>query len=88
MFVRGVQADLGYIWSSVLSVLNLSLDTTVAVLPSTGSGGLSTSAICPMHGPVVRSSLTELVREYNQVRPPLARCRWAPGSAQRPRVCP
>jgi len=71
-----LQADLGYIWSSVLSVLNLSLETTVSVLPSAEGAGLSTSAICPMHGPLVRSSLTELVREYKQVRPPLVCGCW------------
>ena len=34
--------------------------------------GMVAAALCPMHGPVVRSSVTELVGQYRQGSPPFA----------------
>eukprot|EP01018_Ginkgo_biloba_P021910 Gb_29526 [translate_table: standard] len=61
-----VKADVKYILSSMLSSLNLSVSTSAAVSgPLNAEGIFVTAAICPIHGPVVRYALTELVREYN-----------------------
>lgn len=66
-----VKADLGFIWSSLLSALSLDLSTVSSLRLSAGAterldDKIVTAAICPLHGPIVRSSVTELVREYNQ----------------------
>eukprot|EP00850_Spirogloea_muscicola_P022490 SM000298S10944 [mRNA] locus=s298:99792:103905:+ [translate_table: standard] len=62
-----VRADLGYLWNAVLGALNLPVDKAAA-LAGGGSrrddGALVAAALCPLHGPIVRASLTELVREY------------------------
>lgn len=36
--------------------------------------GTVAAALCPMHGPVVRSSVTELVRQYRWVPPKVKEC--------------
>eukprot|EP00850_Spirogloea_muscicola_P021222 SM000241S08511 [mRNA] locus=s241:361:5714:+ [translate_table: standard] len=62
-----VRADLGYLWNAVLGALNLPVEKAAA-LAGGGSqrddGALVAAALCPLHGPIVRASLTELVREY------------------------
>eukprot|EP00897_Mesotaenium_endlicherianum_P006389 jgi/Mesen1/5779/ME000293S04930 len=60
-----VKADLGYVWNAVLGALKLDLRSSAALARTTQSltDGITTAALCPLHGPVVRSSLTELVRD-------------------------
>lgn len=60
-----LKADLQYVISSVLSALKLPIGTTALLSSGSAQGkDLVCAALCPLHGPVVRSSLTELVREY------------------------
>eukprot|EP00271_Cylindrocystis_brebissonii_P010301 TRINITY_DN26466_c0_g1_i1.p1 TRINITY_DN26466_c0_g1~~TRINITY_DN26466_c0_g1_i1.p1 ORF type:complete len:789 (-),score=133.43 TRINITY_DN26466_c0_g1_i1:533-2827(-) len=62
-----VKADLGFIWTSMAQALNLAVQPpSFLTKQQTSAGGLPVAAICPLHGPVVRSSLTELVREYRE----------------------
>uniref|UniRef100_A0A0C9QSI8 TSA: Wollemia nobilis Ref_Wollemi_Transcript_11735_3005 transcribed RNA sequence n=1 Tax=Wollemia nobilis TaxID=56998 RepID=A0A0C9QSI8_9CONI len=61
-----VKADVKYILSTMLSSLNLPLSTSAAISGSLKAEGIFvTAAICPIHGPIVQYTLTELVREYN-----------------------
>lgn len=39
--------------------------------PAAAEGVIVVKALAPIHGPVVRSTVTELVREYREVRDPL-----------------
>ncbi|CAI5525610.1 unnamed protein product [Closterium sp. Naga37s-1] len=70
-----VKADVGFIFSRLLSALNLDINTAAnlrlkvgsdkkGVVPGVGGEPLVTAAICPLHGPIIRNSVTELVREY------------------------
>ena len=62
------QADVQYVLSSVLSALKLPIDKAAFLSSGITQGeDLVCAAICPLHGPVVRSSVTELVREYRVV---------------------
>jgi flavorubredoxin len=62
-----LKADMMYIASSVLGALNLPV-TKSPLLKNFGTeeGAVVTAAICPLHGPIVRTSITELVREYGE----------------------
>lgn len=61
-----IKADVRYILSAVLSALNLPISKAAGFAENRKSDGLLvTSALCTMHGPVVRTTLTELVREYH-----------------------
>ncbi|CAM6110251.1 unnamed protein product [Calypogeia fissa] len=62
-----LKADMIYIASSVLGALNLPVSKS-PLLKNFGAekGAVVTAAICPLHGPIVRTSLTELVREYDE----------------------
>lgn len=61
-----VKTDVKYILSTMLSSLNLPMGISTAVSdPLRTEGVFVTAAICPIHGPIVRYTLTELVREYN-----------------------
>ncbi|BBM97221.1 protein MpFLV1 [Marchantia polymorpha subsp. ruderalis] len=57
-----VKEDMKFIFSTVLSAFNLPISK--GMLAGSLGDKLVTAAICPLHGPIVRSSLTELVREY------------------------
>ncbi|CAI5536631.1 unnamed protein product [Closterium sp. Naga37s-1] len=70
-----VKADVGFIFSRILSALNLDIGTAAnlrlkvgsdkkGAVPGVGGEPLVTAAICPLHGPIIRNSVTELVREY------------------------
>ncbi|KAG0569774.1 hypothetical protein KC19_6G115700 [Ceratodon purpureus] len=60
-----LKADVQYVLSSVLSALKLPIDKAAFLSSGITQGeDLVCAAICPLHGPVVRSSVTELVREY------------------------
>ncbi|XP_057817731.2 uncharacterized protein LOC131030829 isoform X1 [Cryptomeria japonica] len=60
-----VKADVKYILSTVLGSLKLPLSTSTAISGSLKAEGVFiTAAICPIHGPIVQYTLTELVREY------------------------
>lgn len=57
-----------YVLSTIFSALKLPIDKAARLSPGSRPGEkLVCAAICPLHGPVVRSSLTELVREYRAV---------------------
>lgn len=61
-----MKTDAKYIFSTMLSSLNLPVHLSTAVSgPLRTEGIFVTAAICPIHGPIVRYTLTELVREYN-----------------------
>lgn len=61
-----MKTDAKYIFSTMLSSLNLPVHISTAVSGSLRTEGVFvTAAICPIHGPIVRYTLTELVREYN-----------------------
>eukprot|EP01018_Ginkgo_biloba_P028829 Gb_06517 [translate_table: standard] len=61
-----VKANLKYIFSSMLSSLNLSVSASAAVSgPLNVEGIFVIVAICPIHGPVVRYAMIEFVGEYN-----------------------
>ncbi|GBG87344.1 hypothetical protein CBR_g45404 [Chara braunii] len=64
------KADLSFVWSSIMRLLNLSPDKAAALArmqaDGDSNGALVVSAICPIHGPIVRTAVTELVREYRQ----------------------
>lgn len=64
-----LQADMQYIISTVFSALKLPIDKAAVLSSGISPQGqdLVCAAICPLHGPIVRSSLTELVREYRAV---------------------
>jgi flavorubredoxin len=55
-----------YVLSTVLSALKLPIAEAAMLSPGSAKE-LVCAAICPLHGPIVRSSLTELVREYRVV---------------------
>ncbi|KAL2649642.1 hypothetical protein R1flu_017770 [Riccia fluitans] len=57
-----VKEDMKYIFSTVLRSLNLPVSKSL--LSEGLVDKLITTAICPIHGPIVRSTVTELVREY------------------------
>ncbi|KAL3701994.1 hypothetical protein R1sor_020016 [Riccia sorocarpa] len=57
-----VKEDMKYIFSTVLRSLNLPVSKSL--LSDGVVEKLVTTAICPIHGPVVRSTVTELIREY------------------------
>lgn len=60
-----IKSDLQFIVSSVLSALKLPIEKAAMLSSGLYQGeDLVCAAICPLHGPIVRSSLTELVREY------------------------
>lgn len=60
-----LKADVRFILSSVFTALNLPISKTTGLAKNQRSEGLLVaSALCPLHGPVVRSTITELVREY------------------------
>lgn len=60
-----VEADVQYVLSTIFSALKLPIDRAARLSPGSRPGEeLVCAAICPLHGPIVRSSLTELVREY------------------------
>ncbi|KAI5056678.1 hypothetical protein GOP47_0028496 [Adiantum capillus-veneris] len=60
-----IKADVRFILSTVFSALNLPINKAAGLAKDQRSEGLLvTSALCPIHGPVVRSTITELVREY------------------------
>ncbi|KAH7281380.1 hypothetical protein KP509_36G044100 [Ceratopteris richardii] len=60
-----VKADVRFIVSTVFSALNLPISKAGSFVKDQSSDGLLvTSAICPIHGPIVRSTITELLREY------------------------
>eukprot|EP00249_Psilotum_nudum_P006453 c19779_g1_i1 orf=449-2638(-) len=60
-----VKADLRYIASTVASALRLPNNMTTGFENGFNSEGLLvTASLCPIHGPVVRYTVTELVREY------------------------
>lgn len=60
-----VKADVNYILSTVLGSLKLPLSTSTTISGSLKAEGvLVTAAICPIHGPIIQYTLTELVREY------------------------
>lgn len=61
-----VKADLGYIWKSLAKALNLNISQASFMRSTRADESLVVSAICPLHGPMVRYSLTELVREYKE----------------------
>jgi predicted metal-binding protein len=67
-FLSAMKADMMYIASSVLGALSLPVSKT-PLLKNLGTedGAVVTASICPLHGPIVRSSVTELVREYREV---------------------
>lgn len=58
-----LKADMQYVLSTVLSALKLPIAEAAMLSPGSAKE-LVCAAICPLHGPIVRSSLTELVREY------------------------
>lgn len=63
-----IQADVQYVLSTIFSALKLPIDRAARLSPKSPPGEeLVCAAICPLHGPIVRSSLTELVREYRAV---------------------
>lgn len=69
------QSDVRYILATLLSALKLPVGKRALLNENLGAGGaLVASAICPMHGPLVRSTLTELVREYRTVSMMTHRC--------------
>lgn len=60
-----IKTDVKFLLSSILSKLNIPISKSVRFSEIAGPGdALVTAAICPLHGPIVRSSLTELLREY------------------------
>lgn len=60
-----VKADIRYILSTITSALKLPISKVTGFAEDPRSEGLLvTSALCPIHGPVVQTTLTELVREY------------------------
>lgn len=60
-----IKADVRYILSTVFTALNLPINKAAGFAKDQKSEGLLvTSALCPIHGPIVRSTITELVREY------------------------
>ncbi|MCO5578939.1 hypothetical protein L7F22_032789 [Adiantum nelumboides] len=60
-----IKADVRFILSTVFSALNLPISKAAGLAKDQRSEGiLVTAALCPIHGPVVRSTITELVREY------------------------
>ncbi|EFJ33500.1 hypothetical protein SELMODRAFT_143660 [Selaginella moellendorffii] len=61
-----IKADIQYVLSGLLSPLNLSIGASAVLAKTTTDSNkeLVVSAMCPLHGPIVRSSVTELVREY------------------------
>ncbi|EFJ22482.1 hypothetical protein SELMODRAFT_416274 [Selaginella moellendorffii] len=58
-----IKADTKYILSTVLS-FPIGASAALAKTTSDKSDAFVVSAICPLHGPIVRSTVTELVREY------------------------
>lgn len=60
-----IKADVRFILSSVFTALKLPISKAAGLAKDQRTEGLLvTSALCPIHGPVVRSTVTELVREY------------------------
>eukprot|EP00250_Pteridium_aquilinum_P010849 c19673_g1_i1 orf=167-2293(+) len=60
-----IKADVRFILSTVFTALNIPMNKAAGLAKDQRSEGLLvTSALCPIHGPVVRSSITELVRGY------------------------
>jgi flavorubredoxin len=57
------QADAKFITQALRSFLKLPAEEQEA-----GEGIIVVKALAPLHGPVVRSTVTELVREYREVR--------------------
>lgn len=60
-----IKADVRFILSTVFTALNIPISKATGFVKDQRSEELLvTSALCPIHGPIVRSTITELVREY------------------------
>eukprot|EP00898_Chlorokybus_atmophyticus_P006258 jgi/Chlat1/6633/Chrsp482S06111 len=70
--LRGIDlvvADAKFLWSAVAKLLPRAQSTPQnkpAVLASRGKDDIIVSALAPLHGPVIRSAVTELLRAYGQ----------------------
>eukprot|EP00252_Welwitschia_mirabilis_P022467 TRINITY_DN6080_c0_g1_i1.p1 TRINITY_DN6080_c0_g1~~TRINITY_DN6080_c0_g1_i1.p1 ORF type:complete len:707 (+),score=123.29 TRINITY_DN6080_c0_g1_i1:175-2295(+) len=61
-----IKADVKYIISALINSFNLPVSINASVSGSVNPGDVFvTTAICPMHGPIVRFTLAEIIREYN-----------------------